>query len=92
MQLLQQELEYGREEHEQWLRGPGKEELCEAYRNMFGRNLAADEEAFEREVQAQLWAFDTCASPACFMLFATLWILCGLQSTATRAVTLSHDC
>jgi hypothetical protein len=63
VQLLQQELAYGREEHEQWLRGPGKDELCVMYQNALGDNLARDKEAFEKEVQAQLRTFDMCASP-----------------------------
>jgi hypothetical protein len=66
VQLLRQELAYGRNEHEEWLRGEGRAILSEQRQELLGEEYTLDDEVdFEREVQAQLALFDMCGSVPC---------------------------
>lgn len=60
VQLLQFEMSYSRADHEAWLRGPGRDEMAAA-RKELGVDGFEDEADFEEEVAIQMQLFDRCA-------------------------------
>ena len=64
MQLLQFELSYSRADHEAWLRGPGREEMADA-RKEVGVDGFKDEAEFDAEVAMQMQMFDRCGRLPC---------------------------
>ena len=59
VQLLQFEVSYSRADHEAWLRGPGREEMTAA-RKELGVNGFKDDNDFEEEVAMQINLFNRC--------------------------------
>jgi hypothetical protein len=84
VQVLKQELAYGRVEHEAWLRGAGRKILSDNRRELLGPGWDwSDDAAYEQEVEAQLRLFDMCASRASTPLLAVL-------ASRPRHLTVQH--
>jgi hypothetical protein len=53
------EMNYSRDDHEAWLRGPGRAQLQEAREEIQGKGFENEEE-FEEEIAMQMELFDRC--------------------------------